>query len=411
MSDKPKSAFGMRRLAEVLGVVILIVLGLAVLMPSLQMARYASKQAMYSMRSGEDEWGDDMDAPLAGSGVNIASQRALSGQVSRFVAQIDLTSQVSVGTAQPESIYEAQFHGTIYAREASASTGLDELRLPLPPQLISLSDLEVLLDGEPSEDVSVDGADLLWRGTLGPAERELDITYTAVGKGLFELRVPPGRIVEEFDVTLTANSSDLQMMELSLQPEEPERQGGKTIYRWHYEKLMLGRPIRVDVLGIAPMDRLSELVWLAPVSVLVFGMLVAVVALAYRPEMIDKWMLLLIVGAFAAAYPLMYYAQDFLSLWSAVVIACIVMLLVIGLRAMTLLGARVGLFGIVLPGGAVLTVTILATIFMNFQGLLLTAMTVGTLAVLMALLPRVQAQAQAAAEELPSAVSQDGDEA
>ncbi len=150
------------------------------------------------------------------------------------------------------------------------------------------------------------------------------------------------------------------------------------------------------------MDRLAELVWLGPVSVLVFGLLVAMVALAFRPETLDKWMLLLIVGAFAAAYPLMYYAQDFVSLTVAIVVAALAMMAVIGVRAVTLLGGRVGALGVVLPGGIVLAIVMLATVFPQVQGMLLTMLAVGTLVAMMALLPRAQKSAAALSAPPPA---------
>ena len=318
-------------------------------------------------------------------------QPVTRGEVRSFTAEIDLTSRVSIGTSQPESIYEAKFHAVIEALNPDAVGGDAELRLPLPPQLISLSDLDVTVADDPSEHVFIEGNELVWRGRLDTSTPvAIEISYTAVGMGLYELRIPPGKIVEVFDVKLTANSSDLRMMELSLQLAPPKREAGKTVYHWDYKRLMLGRPIRIDILGMAPMDRLGELAWLGPISVLVFGLLVALVAMAFQPEALDKWMLLLIVGAFAAAYPLMYYAQDFVSLPLAVVAACAAMMTIIGGRAVTLLGMRVGTLGIMLPGGAVLTLVMLATIHSEAQGMLLTVLAVGTLVAMMILVPRAQ---------------------
>ena len=54
-----------------------------------------------------------------------------------------------------------------------------------------------------------------------------------------------------------------------------------------------------DVLGIAPIDRLGELTWLGPLSVLVFGLMVGLVVRAASVPRFDLWMLLLTVGTFA----------------------------------------------------------------------------------------------------------------
>src|SRR5207248_1720752 len=134
---------------------------------------------------------------------------------------------------------------------------------------------------------------LVWRGTLAAAPTVLNVTYTAVGKGLYELSVPPGGIVDHFQIELAANGSDVRMLELSLQPTSLARSSGSTTYKWDYQRLLFGQPIRLDVLGIAPIDRLGELTWLGPLSVIVFGLLVGLVVRALQAGQFDRWMLLL----------------------------------------------------------------------------------------------------------------------
>ena len=68
------------------------------------------------------------------------------------------------------------------------------------------------------------------------------------------------------------------------------------------------------MLGIVPIDRLGELTWLGPASVVVFGLLLGLVAHAYNIQKFDRWMLLLVLGTFTGAYPLMYFAQEYIPL-------------------------------------------------------------------------------------------------
>ena len=121
-------------------------------------------------------------------------------------------------------------------------------------------------------------------------------------------------MLDTFHIDLTAVGSDVRMLELSLQPTKYVPGNGKTIYTWDYKHLLLGRPIALDVLGIAPIDRLGELSWLGPASVVIYGIILGLVAHAYGIKKFDRWMLLLIIGTFAGAYPLMYFAQEFISL-------------------------------------------------------------------------------------------------
>jgi hypothetical protein len=223
-----------------------------------------------------------------------------------------------------------------------------------------------------------------------PAEpTRIEIAYTAVGKGLYELSVPPGGILDHFEVQLIADGSDVRLLELSLQPTNLIRSAGITSYSWDYSRLLFGQPIRLDVLGIAPIDRLGELTWLGPVSVVVFGLLVGLFVRAASVTRFDRWMLLLTVGTFAGAYPLMYFAQEYVPLNSAVLLSAGVALVIIGVRAATLMGLWLALVGVVLPGIAILALTIVAAVWPSFQGILLTAEALGFFIAAMLLIPRI----------------------
>jgi hypothetical protein len=311
-------------------------------------------------------------------------------RVKTFWADVVLTPRLSVGTAAPESIYEAKFTGKIQAVCAQKESGDCELELPLPPQIISLADLSVTAAGKPSEMVALRNGKLVWRGALTTEPTPLAITYTAVGKGLYELSVPPGGIVEHFEVSLQAKGSDVRLLELSLQPTNLERAGGTTKYIWDYERLLFGQPVRLDVLGIAPIDQLGELTWLGPVSVFVFGLVVGLVVHIAGVTRFDRWMLLLTVGTFAGAYPLMYFAQEYISLAPAVLLSAGLALTIIGVRAMTLLGVRLALVGVVLPAVAILAITLVAALWPSLQGILLTAGGLGFFIVAMMLIPRIR---------------------
>jgi hypothetical protein len=298
-----------------------------------------------------------------------------------------------MGTAAPESIYEARFTGTIQAVCPSGQSGECEIALPLPPQIISLADLAITVANEPSEKVTIRDGQLLWRGVLPAEPAAVEVTYTAVGKGLYELAMATGGILDEYDVSLIANGSDVRLLELSLQPTSLERSAGNSTYRWQYERLLFGRPVRVDVLGIAPIDRLGELTWLGPISVIVFGILVGLVVQAASVSRFDIWMLLLTIGTFAGAYPLMYFAQEYIPLGSAVVASAAIAIAIIGLRCVTLMGFWRGFAGVVVPAAAIMSLTLVAAIWTSLQGILLTAMTLGFFIAAMTLMPKVNAAA------------------
>jgi prepilin-type N-terminal cleavage/methylation domain-containing protein len=379
-------------LVELLVVVIIIAVMVALLLPAVQSARQAARLSQLKISSQPDfAMQEAQKSPAETKAEPIAP--LILARVQSFIAKVALTPKLSVGTASPESIYEARFTGNIQALCPKEEAGECEIELPLPPQIISLADLSITAAGQPSEKVVLRNGKLVWRGKLTAEPTLLDVTYTAVGKGLYELSVPPGGILDQFQLTLEANGSDVQLMELSLQPTSLERVGGSSKYIWDYQRLMLGHPIRLDVLGIAPIDRLGELTWLGPISVITFGLLVGLVVNAASVVRFDRWMLLMTVGTFAAAYPLMYFTQEYITLGPAILVSAGLALLIIAVRAVTLMRVWLGLVGIVLPAAAIMAITIVAAIYTQLQGVLLTVEALFFFITVMMLMPKVWALA------------------
>jgi hypothetical protein len=264
-----------------------------------------------------------------------------------------------------------------------------QIALPLPPQVISLADLEVAVDNKPSDSVSIRGAHLLWTGKLAEQPVPIKVSYSAVGKGLYALETPSSHILADFRLALTTVGSDVRMLDLSLQPTDVTRVAQHTVYKWDYKNLMFGRPVTLDVLGIAPIDRLGELRWLGPLSVAAFGLIVGLYAHAFRLQHFDRWLLLLILGTFAGAYPLMYYAQEFVPLRWAILGSAGLVLLIVTVRAWATLGGRHASLGVLAPAASVLALALVAAMQPNYQGLLLTVGAILFFVVAMLLLPRL----------------------
>ena len=392
--------------------ILLPVLGLAMLMPALQTAR---KRAIRSSMEYEDrKWQAPPSAQADEAGAKKQFDRP-AAIVQLYEARIDLTPKLSVGTATPESIYVADFAADIEAVAPTDAADGCRIELPLPPKIISLADVSITVDDEPSEDFDLKAKRLVWFGELDKSEpSKIVVRYSATGMGIYTLEKPSGRIIDRFETRLVAHNSNIRMLELSLQPNTVDASGGQTVYEWDYQRLVVARPIAIDVLGIAAVDRLGELTWLGPVSVLVFGILISLAALALDPAKLNGWLAILVVGCFAGAYPLMYFLQDFITLGGAIAVAAGVVILIIGWRIVSLFGLRTGLWAGVLMPGAIMALTVAAGIYTRpaMQGVLLTVLAIFGLVVAMLLLPRAQAKvakpAQSAPPPMPKEASGEG---
>jgi prepilin-type N-terminal cleavage/methylation domain-containing protein len=376
-------------LIELMVAIALVALLAALLLPALSAAK--KKALRISMKSAAPPPATTVqpDQQDVAKTASSATSRRTLATLKSFAATILLKPGLSVGTAEPESIYTAQLTTKLQAFNPS-KTGECEVLMPLPPQIISLADLEVIVNAQPSESVEIRGDKLAWFGVLPAEPTSMTIAYSAKGKGLYNVQLPPSGILDTFHIDLTAVGSDVRMLELSLQPTKYARGSGKTVYTWDYKQLLFGRPIALDVLGIAPIDRLGELSWLGPASVVIFGFILGLVAHAFQIHNYDRWMLLLVLGTFTGAYPLMYFAQEFIPLEAAIFASSIFVLVVIAIRSITIMGWRLALFGTIFPAIAILALTLLAAIHPRLQGILITATGIALFIVAMLLIPRLK---------------------
>ena len=111
---------------------------------------------------------------------------------------------------------------------------------------------------------------------------------------------------------------------------------------------------------------------------------------AFNIQNFDRWMLLLVLGTFTGAYPLMYFAQEYIPLNVAIFASSAMVLLVIAIRSVTIMGLRLALLGTILPAAAILAVTLVAAIHTRLQGMLITAVGLAMFIVAMILIPRMK---------------------
>src|SRR5262245_57419193 len=96
-------------LIELLAVIVIIATLIALLLPAVQSAKQAARRS--SLLRESTDYAPQVDQPSQ-SGTSATLPQA---RVQSFTADITLTPKLSVGTATPESIYEARFQGKIQA--------------------------------------------------------------------------------------------------------------------------------------------------------------------------------------------------------------------------------------------------------------------------------------------------------
>jgi len=108
-----------------------------------------------------------------------------------------------------------------------------------------------------------------WLASSRPSPRHQHRLFSGGQRRLLSA-TPPGNILDTFHIDLTGRRFRCADVGIVIAADKYARGNGQTSILG-LQAAALGRPIALDVLGVAPIDRLGELTWLGPASVVVFG--------------------------------------------------------------------------------------------------------------------------------------------
>ena len=257
-------------------------------------------------------------------------------------------------------------------------------------------------------EVDIEGGSASWTAQLGPHERaSFDVAYRTRGTGTWHYRMSHGTTrVSDFRLVMTTDFDDVDFPAGTLSPSEhgPTEHGPRGAGwqgTWRFESLIANQPIGVEPPArINPGPLASRITFFAPVGLLFFFFVVAVLGGAQRRELHPMHFFFL-GCSFFAFHLLFAYLVDHLSIIPSFALSAGVSIFLVISYARLFVGWRFALCEVGISQLIYLVLFSATFLLEGFTGLAITALAILTLFVMMQITGR-----RRGAPETPASVPQ-----
>jgi len=253
-------------------------------------------------------------------------------------------------------------------------------------------------------EVDIEGGSASWHAPLGPHERaSFDIAYRTRGTGTWHYRMSHGTTrVSDFRLVMTTDFDDVDFPAGTLSPSEHGPRGAGWQGTWRFESLIANQPIGVEPPArINPGPLASRITFFAPVGLLFFFFVVAVLGGAQRRELHPMHFFFL-GCSFFAFHLLFAYLVDHLAIVPSFALSAGVSVFLVVSYARLFVGWRFALCEVGISQLIYLVLFSATFLLEGFTGLAITALAILTLFVMM----QITGRRRGSAPEAPASVPQ-----
>ncbi len=287
--------------------------------------------------------------------------------------------------------YAAGFEGRYEVLNDSGKAREVEIVFPLSTENAVYDGFQVSDPGGARLPVTIEHGGARWKTTLDSGQHSsFVVRYRSRGRADWRYQLSDGTgKVEHFRLLLTTNFGEVDFPAGTLSPTRHEKAGGGWRGQWSFDSLVSSAPIGVELpQRLNPGPLASRITFFAPVGLLFFVFVVAVLAAARR-QALHPMHYFFFGCAFFAFHLLFAYLVDHLAIGASFALASVVSLLLVVSYARLFMGLLRALLVLALPQLIYLVLFSASFFFEGYTGLSIAVGAVLTLFLVMQVTGRV----------------------